>query len=174
VTTHPRSGLVTVGIGLIALGVVGLGVILLLALPTGGPLHRYAPWYSPGQGSLGSLGGRIFVTGTDESGSPIPRSGGIGMMGSGRGCADCHGRDGKGRTISTMMGQFEAPDIRWSTLTAPRDAAGQPQTPFDEASFARAVRDGVDPEGQRLKSPMPLWQLTDAEVSAIVRYLQTL
>jgi cytochrome c oxidase subunit 2 len=173
-TTRRRSDLATAGIVLIVAGVVALGVILILALPAGGPLHRYAPWYSRGQGSFGSLGERIYLTGTDENGRPIPRSGGIGMMSSGGGCADCHGRDGKGRTIRMMMGQFETPDIRWSTLTAPRDPQGQPQTPFNEASFAHAVRDGVDPEGQRLKSPMPLWQLTDADVGAVVRYLRTL
>ena len=93
--THQRSGLVT-GIVLIILGVVALGVLLALALPTGGPLHRYAPWYSSGQGTYGSLGERIYLTGSDETGRPIPRSGGVGMMSTTLGCADCHGRDGKG------------------------------------------------------------------------------
>jgi cytochrome c oxidase subunit II len=172
--TQQRSGLVTTGIVLIILGVVALGVLLALAVPTGGPLHRYAPWYSSGQGSYSSLGERIYLTGTDETGRPIPRSGGIGMMSTALGCADCHGRDGKGRTINMMMGRFTSLDIRWSVLTSPQDPEGKPQTPFTEVSFAHAVRDGIDPEGQRLKSPMPLWQLTDGEVRALVQYLQTL
>ena len=172
--THPRSGLVTTGIVLIILGVVTLGVLLGLALPTGGPLHRYSPWYSSGQGSYSSLGERIYLTGTDETGRPIPRSGGIGMMSTTLGCADCHGRDGKGRTINVMMGSFTSLDIRWSTLTSAQDPEGKPQTPFTEASFAHAVRDGIDSEGARLKAPMPLWDVTDAGVRALVQYLQTL
>jgi len=35
---------------------------------------------------------------------------------------------------------FQAPDIRWSTLSSPQDPEGQPQTPFDEAGFARAAK----------------------------------
>ena len=171
---HRRSGLVTAGIALVVLGVVALAVLLALALPTGAPLHRYSPWYSPGQGSYGSLGERIYRTGTDETGRPIPRSVGTGMMSSALGCADCHGRDGKGRTVRMMMGRFQALDIRWSTLTSPQDPEGRPQTPFTETSFAHAVRDGIDPEGDRLKSPMPRWDLTGTEIGALVQYLQTL
>jgi Cytochrome c len=122
----------------------------------------------------GSLGRRIYSSGTDETGRPIPRSGGTGMMNSAQGCADCHGPDGRGRTVGAMMQSFQAPDIRWSTLSSPQDPDGQPQTPFDEAIFAHAVRDGVDPEGQRLKSPMPLWQVTDQEVQGLIAYLKTL
>lgn len=171
---HRRSGLVTAGIVLIVVGSVALGLLLVLALPTGGLLHRYPPWYLPGQGTYASLGERIYLTGTDEAGRPIPRSGGRGRMSTTLGCADCHGRDGKGRTINMMMGSFTSLDIRWSTLTSPLDPEGKPQTPFNEASFAHAVRDGIDPEGDRLKSPMPRWQLTDAEVGGIIQYLQTL
>jgi len=72
------------------------------------------------------------------------------------------------------MSSFRTPDIRWSTLTSSQDPEGRPQTPFDEASFARALRDGVDPEGDQLKAPMPQWRLTDAEVVALVTYLRGL
>lgn len=153
---------------------MALGVLLALTLPTGGPLYRFSPWHSPGQGTYGSLGERIYLTGTDASGRPIPRSTGVGMMGGGVACADCHGRNGRGQTVSMMMARFTAPDIRWSTLASPQDPEGKPQTPFDEANFAHAVRDGIDPEGDRLKPPMPLWQLTDSEVRALAQYLQTL
>ncbi|MFQ5855557.1 MAG: hypothetical protein ACE5LU_07950 [Anaerolineae bacterium] len=32
-------------------------------------------------------------------------------------CATCHGTDGRGGKVAMMMGTFEAPDIRYSTLT---------------------------------------------------------
>jgi hypothetical protein len=172
--TQRRPRLLWAGSILIVAGVVALGALLALSLPTAGPLHRYSPWYSPEQGTYSSLGERIYLTGADANGRPIPRSGGIGMMSEALGCADCHGRDGKGRTITMMMGRFTSLDIRWSTLTSPTDPSGQPQTPFTEASFAHALRDGIDPEGVRLQAPMPLWNVTDAEVRALIGYLQTL
>jgi hypothetical protein len=173
-TAQRRSGQFTAGIVLVVAGVVAVGIMLALTLPMGGPLHRHSPWYSPGQGTYSSLGERIYLTGTDENGRPIPRSGGIGMMSEALGCADCHGRDGTGRTINMMMGSFTSLDIRWSTLTSPQDPEGKPQTPFDEVRFPHTLRDGIDPEGDRLKTPMPLWDVTDAEVRALIQYLQTL
>ena len=73
-----------------------------------------------------------------------------------------------------MMGSVTSLDIRRSTLTSPQDPEGEPQTAFTKRSFAHALRDRIDPEGARLKAPMPLWDVTDAEVRALVQYLQTL
>lgn len=118
-----------------------------------------------GWGTFASLGERIFVSGTDENGQPIPRSGGMGMMSIGRSCAQCHGADGKGRTLAMMMGGFSTPDITWTHLSSDG---------FDPAAFARAVRDGVDDEGATLRFPMPRWGLSDAQVDALIAYLRTL
>jgi len=90
------------------------------------------------------------------------------------GCAACHGKDGRGKTVKTAMGSFSTPDIRWSTLSSKKDPEGQPQTPFDQTRFARAVRDGLDPEGVLLDPTMPRWRLTDTQVSALVAYLKGL
>lgn len=159
-----------VGVVLIAVGLFGVAAVI----GTG----------CTGAGSLGvrpaaqSLGGEIFLYGTD-SGRAIPRQGGIGMMGGlGSGCADCHGVDGRGRRVSRMMmGSFEAPNIRWSTLTSTdmQHAEGEtPHPPFDRDSFARALREGVDPGGGELKSAMPRWQVNDAQVDALMEYLKGL
>ena len=166
-TVRHRSSL-WVGAGLVVLGLVGLVVVLALA---GG-----AGLGGSGGAGFSSLGERLFQTGTDANGNPVPRSqtATFGMMSTGGGCAGCHGTDARGRTVSSMMASFTAPDIRWSTLTATHDPQGQPQTPYDETSFARAVRDGTDPEGRPLHAPMPRWQLTDQEVSALIAYLKTL
>lgn len=125
-----------------------------------------------------ALGERLFSTGTDANGNPVPRTGGApaGMMNAGGGCASCHGTDGRGRTVSSMMASFTAPDIRWSVLTSTEstESGGSASTPFDEASFARAVRDGLDPEGQPLEAPMPHWQLTDQEMRDLIAHVKTL
>jgi mono/diheme cytochrome c family protein len=118
-----------------------------------------------------AVGERIYTTGTDENGRVIPRSGVTGMMRAAVACANCHGPDARGRTIQMMMGQFEAPDIRWSTLTAPPTDPGDKA--FDADSFFLAITQGIDPNGSTLKVFMPRWQLTRAESDALVEYLKT-
>jgi mono/diheme cytochrome c family protein len=163
------------GIGLSVIGLLGLGLLATVNMRTS-PGASFVPFVRNGVQTFSSLGERIFLTGTDENGNIIPRStpSMYNMMFGQAGCASCHGRAGRGGTVGAMMGSFRTPDIRWSTLTSSRDPAGQPQTPFDEANFARAVRDGIDPKGDRVKAPMPQWRLTDAEVAALVAYLRSL
>ncbi len=159
-----------VGVVAIAVGLIGLAAVFVVnSAGTGSLVFRPA---------AESVGGEIFLYGTD-GGRAVSRRGSIGMMGgSGLGCADCHGRDGRGgRASMMMMGSFEAPDIRWSTLTSAdmEHADGEaPHPPFDRDSFARAIRDGVDPGGDELKSPMPRWGVNDAQVDALIEYLKGL
>jgi cytochrome c oxidase subunit 2 len=164
------------GVALIVIGVVG--VALISALAEGCGTRRDGVSAGSGGVTFASSGERLFLTGTDTNGSPVPRAGGAaaGMMNGGGGCAGCHGTDGRGRTISSMMGSFTAPDIRWSVLASPggTESDGSASTPFDETSFARAVRDGLDPEGQPLKAPMPRWRLTDLQMRDLLAYIKTL
>lgn len=156
------------GIALVSIGVVGLVVVLALG-SAGVRLFLGAP-------AVHSLGEEIFLYGTDD-GRRIPRRGGIGMMGSGLGCAACHGTDGRGDRVSMMMGSFEAPDIRWSTLGSAEmehEEGEAPHPPYDRESFARALRQGVDPGGHPLESPMPRWRISDDEVDALIDYLKQL
>lgn len=156
------------GVGLIVVGIVGL--VLVLALGSAG-LRPFS-----GRPAVHSLGEEIFLYGTDD-GRRIPRRGGIGMMGSGLGCTACHGTDGRGDRVSMMMASFETPDIRWSTLGSgemEHEEGEAPHPPFDRESFARALRQGVDPGGNALESPMPRWQITDHEVDALIAYLKQL
>lgn len=159
-----------VGVVFIVAGLIGLVAVFVLSTAgTGSLVFRPATQ---------SLGAEIFLYGTD-GGRAVPRRGSIGMMGgSGLGCANCHGTDGRGGRVSMMMmGSFEAPDIRWSTLTSTEleQTEGEtPHPPFDRDSFARALRDGVDPGGDELKSPMPRWGVNDAQVDALIEYLQGL
>jgi cytochrome c oxidase subunit 2 len=174
-SARDRSSL-WLGVALIIIGVVGVALIPALAGGCGTNLGGVSA--GSGGGTFASSGERLFLTGTDPNGNPVPRTGGApaGMMNAGGGCASCHGTDGRGRTVSSMMGSFTAPDIRWSVLVAPPAGEGGAPAgvPFDEASFARAVRDGLDPEGQSLKAPMPRWRLTDQQVRALIAYIKTL
>jgi mono/diheme cytochrome c family protein len=160
----------TVGLVLLVVGVAA-AVVLALSIPAGAPLHPGGSTLPASQVSGTTLGERIFQTGRDENGRLIPRSGFAGMMGSAMACANCHGSDARGRTIQMMMGQVQAPDIRWSTLTAPPTQPGDKA--FDPDSFFLAVTQGIDPNGSSLRAFMPRWQLTRAESDALIEYLKT-
>jgi hypothetical protein len=132
---------------------------------------------SPERLDRGSAGERIFRTGLDEQGRPIPRFDGLGgMMGGGmmmgRGCAGCHGSDGSGR--STPF--FDAPDIAYDNLTDPRGMlepdGGRGET-FSDVDIRRAVIEGVDPAGEPLRL-MPRWRLTNQDWDRLLEYLKTL
>jgi len=120
-----------------------------------------------------AMGKAIYLTGADLSGQFIPRTGGLGMMGSG-GCVTCHRPDGKGGTIRMMMASYDIPDIRWSTISQPMQMDGETEPPYDPDTFARAVREGIGSDGDELESVMPRWQLTDPQVQGLIAYLETL
>jgi cytochrome c oxidase subunit 2 len=174
-SARDRSSL-RLGVALIIIGVVGVALIPALAGGCGTRLGGVS--VGSGGGTFSSPGERLFLTGADTNGSPVPRTGGAParMMNGGGGCASCHGTDGRGRTVSSMMASFTAPDIRWSVLTSTEstESGGSASTPFDETSFVRAVRDGLDPEGQPLKAPMPRWRLTDQQMRGLIAHIKTL
>lgn len=153
--------------------------IVLLAVGAVGLVASYA-WLGgslPG-GTFSSAGQRIYYTGAD-AGGPISRTiTGGGMMGIGgmgaSACVDCHGEDGRGGRVGTMFGGIDIPDIRYSTLTAAHTDAGASAPGWTDADIARAIRDGVEPNGESLKPPMPRWAMTDADLDDVIAYLKEL
>jgi len=125
-----------------------------------------------------SAGERIYYTGISTDGR-IPRSsgrtgrGGMGMVGDAA-CVDCHGEDGRGGGIGMMFRTVEVPDIRYSALTSPHTEDKETSPGWTDADIARAIRDGVEPDGARLKAPMPRWEMSDAEIADVIDYLKEL
>jgi cytochrome c oxidase subunit 2 len=160
-----QSHLMVLAIAVFGVGVVGLLTVSLLSGVT--PAGAYT---SPGQG--------IYYTGADANG-PIPRTvAGGGMMGFGMmgntACVGCHGQDGRGGRLGMMFGTLDIPDIRYSTLTATRTEAGTSVLAWTDLDIARAIRDGVEPNGQALKAPMPRWAMSDADLADVIAYLKEL
>jgi len=81
-------------------------------------------------------------------------------------CIQCHGTGGEG------IGDV-APGVRWDVLT---DGDGHRHLsrrhgPFDATTLARAIRDGVDPDGNPLEPTMPRYRMTDSDMADLIAYL---
>ena len=146
---------------LIAVGIFGLLI-----------LDFYSPYrYSIKPSDFKSNGERIYFTATSNSGEQIIASTGHMTMHSGMmSCATCHGSDGKGGAGRMMMWSFEAPDIRYSSLTVGRDE----EQPFTDDLIKRAITKGIDSDGKRIESPMPVWQMSEGDLNDLLAYLKTL
>jgi cytochrome c oxidase subunit II len=135
-------------------------------------------WFARSGGEeFSSNGERIYFTATNESGDRVRSSAGprSGMMRDQFACADCHGDDGQGGQARMMMESFEAPAITWDSLTGEHGDHGvDGHPPYDEESLKRAIRDGVDPEGNRLDSLMPRWEISDSDVDDLIEFLKSL
>lgn len=159
-------------LGVVFLAIGALGLAVLWAIPLG-------PLAPAGPDSFTSAGQRIYYTGLDEDGDPIPRDVARSRMMGGRmmlnvACADCHRENGRGGTLGMMMRGIEVPDIRYSTLTSPHSEGDETEPGWTREDIARAIRDGVEPNGQSLRVPMPRWDMTDAQVRDVIDYLKEL
>lgn len=86
-------------------------------------------------------------------------------------CAGCHGARGEGKTA----GGVTAGALDWSHLVKPHGhthPSGRRHGPFKEASFARSVREGFDPDGNELFMTMPRYKMSDEDVADLVAYLK--
>ncbi|WP_298960558.1 hypothetical protein [uncultured Methylobacterium sp.] len=81
-------------------------------------------------------------------------------------CAGCHGRDGAG----PPEGRGRVPAIGGTALA--RRPAGSP--PYDEAGFARALAEGVAPDGRRLSPGMPRFAVTAEQARWLLAALASL
>ncbi len=89
---------------------------------------------------------------------------------SSRGCADCHGADGGGRRFVKSGDGLHLAGANITRITGSVTAAYQP------IDWVRSLRHGVKPDGRPLRV-MPSEdynRLTDADLGAIVAYVQSL
>jgi ABC-type branched-subunit amino acid transport system substrate-binding protein len=84
-------------------------------------------------------------------------------------CAGCHGLRGEGKTEAGIT----AGALAWPQLLKPHThPTGRAHGAFDEASFARAVTAGVDPQGNRLAAAMPRFRMSAEDLADLVAYLR--
>lgn len=115
--------------------------------------------YREGIGSSGqSVQARVGVDGATVPGHAVP-------------CANCHGRDGMGRSEGAIV----APTLVWSDLIKPwghQHENGRRHGSFDERGVERAVTEGLDPAGQPLDRTMPRYALGRDDLANLLAYLK--
>jgi mono/diheme cytochrome c family protein len=79
-------------------------------------------------------------------------------------CASCHAPDGRGKS----EGGVTPPDLRHAALTRPYAA------PYDDKLLRRAITMGVSSSGKALSKVMPRYQMSRADLDALIAFLRTL
>ena len=130
------------------------------------------------------LGRRIYLDGQLADRKPLlgSRSDSIKIGGSQAACVQCHRRSGLGG----VEGNESIPPITGHTLFGDGDPVivqvdkrfnqglSTPPKPYDDKSFAAAMREGRPVSGGKLSALMPRYKLTDGELQAVAAYLRTL
>lgn len=81
-------------------------------------------------------------------------------------CANCH--DAAGRRVPRERGAAEAgPPLIREQLVSARSRRGGPVSRFDEQSFCRLLRTGIDPADIVVRRGMPLYTLSDADCAGL-------
>lgn len=82
-------------------------------------------------------------------------------------CSNCHGAAGARRDAARPF----APALNREHLLQPQRRRGGPPSRYDEHSFCRALRDGIDPAWVTLPRAMPRYRLDDAQCAALWSHL---
>lgn len=119
-------------------------------------------------------GKRIYLTGIGQD--AIQARIGIGDMalpGTSLPCANCHGRDGRGRPEGAVV----PPDITWQRLTKPyrqRLENGREHPPYSQSGLLRAFTLGLDPGDNQLAAAMPRYSMSTTDASNLIAYIRRL
>jgi cytochrome c oxidase subunit II len=154
---------------LAAAGLAGCGAAMMHAPPVG---------WAVGPERFASNGERLYFTGTSDRGTRmIPYGGhqmgmGGGMMMHGSACAACHGPDRRGGRFAPRFGPV-VPPLTPAALTGEHggEEDGHVHAAYTEAKLARAITQGIGPEGEPLDPFMPRWSISEADLGDLVSYL---
>jgi ABC-type branched-subunit amino acid transport system substrate-binding protein len=86
-------------------------------------------------------------------------------------CAGCHGAHAEGKT----EGGVTAGNLTWANLVKPyghTHPTGRKHGPFDEAAFARALADGVDPADNTMLNAMPRFRMSPEDLADLIAYVK--
>jgi mono/diheme cytochrome c family protein len=118
------------------------------------------------------LGRQIYRQGILANGEPAEARvmGDIKVLGTQFTCLNCHGRSGMGGA----EGKTFTLAINPAALFNPREDVYLERSAYDDKTLEIAIRTGKTPEGKSLRSAMPVYNLPEREMTALIAYLQTL
>jgi hypothetical protein len=152
----------------------GLGVALLAGLMAAQVGAQPAPQRLSGES--------IYRDGLLPSGQPVTgiREGNPPVSGAAAACSNCHRRSGLGE----IEGNIKIPPIGGPYLFHARAKTREDLTvpyvenmridrdPYSAETLARAIREGIGVDGKPLNYLMPRYDLSDADVAALIDYLK--
>ncbi len=129
-------------------------------------------------------GEAIYRDGVLASGQALSgaRDGAGSVTGTMAACANCHRRSGLGE----REGPFVIPAVAANRLFRAAEGTGRnaegilasaaafDRGPYSEATLARAIREGVRPDGRKLNYLMPRYALDEASMHTLIDYLKLL
>ena len=154
----------------------------LLLLGLAAPLSLTA---AASASSASSAGESLYRRGLLSSGALLVghrAAGGVGLTGADAACVNCHRRSGLG----SREGSIAIPPITGQYLFHAREGGPADhgltyvesmhgnRAPYTDATLARAIREGLDSEGNPLSALMPRFALKDADMAALIDYLKNL
>ncbi len=137
------------------------------------------------ESGLVEQGRRIYTDGMLDSGELLQgtRANGTGLSGHDAACTNCHRASGMGSVegnvrVSPINGRFlfsDGSDLLMSNMDGQRGKRlNQSHKPYTEASFQRAIQQGVNVSGISMGSVMPRYDLKPEALLALKAYLMEL
>jgi hypothetical protein len=129
-----------------------------------------------------SAGERFYRAGLGISGKAVPAmvQGDLAVVSNSMPCANCHKRSGWGTvegpvTTPPVVGPVLFDRVTLGNVQMGIRTTGPGTRPaYDDASLARAIRDGIDPAGRRLSPTMPRYDIGPRDLVALITYLRAL
>lgn len=125
------------------------------------------------------VGRRMYMEGTLPTGEMLSATlgGDIRVTGNQVVCGSCHRRSGMGSSEGQEVVPAVTGEILFNPLRLP--ASKPPATPmlrpaYTDATLKRAIREGVDANGDPLSLFMPRYALGDEQLEPLIAYLKTL
>ena len=137
--------------------------------------------------ALVEQGRRIYQQGLLTDGQPLRAisAGNARLSGEQAACIVCHRRSGMGsregaQAVSRITGPaLYAKPVPYWPMRPGREVRIKPlrrdtRSPYDDTTLARALREGIDPDGNPLTPLMPRYPLSEADTQALIAYLRQL